>query len=159
MGTRTLYLLRHGKAEPQGSGHGDHARALIDEGRRKVAEQAAALAPPPDLVRTSSSRRTVETVAALGLSEAIPVTTEDELYVAGTQTILDLVRSTDPSIQTLLVVGHNPAISQVVGLLAHADDRSQLSNGLRPGGLAVLDVATGWEGLVPGGCRLARLHP
>ena len=117
---RTLYLLRHGDAEPKAPGGADHDRPLVPEGCRaseRVGAHVAGLAAPPTLLLSSSARRAVETLEALlpNLPGVVEVLRERELYLAGSDRILGRICEVDDRHPAVLVVGHNPG----VGRLAH----------------------------------------
>src|SRR4051794_12832240 len=79
------------------------------------------LDPVPDSLLSSNARRaeqTTEIVAReLGVS-ARNIRTDEALYLAPADEILRIVRSTGPRIPHLMIVGHNPGISEVASLLA-----------------------------------------
>ena len=77
-----LLLLRHAKSTWDDPALSDHARPINAHGRRAVAAMAAAMRGlgllPPDLVVVSSSRRTLQTMEALGPGEGAPVEVLDD---------------------------------------------------------------------------------
>lgn len=141
-GPAYLYLLRHGPALPHGTpGIEDDARPLTGKGRRKVralAQGLERLAIVPDRILTSPLPRASQT--ALLVAEALE--REDALESAPE---LD-VRATAESVRAwlasrtetrLMLVGHDPWISDLVGLLATGRPCPGLVQ-LRKGGLACL---------------------
>ncbi|GEA90207.1 SixA phosphatase family protein [Cellulomonas cellasea] len=163
---RRLVLLRHAKAEPGGV-LDDHVRTLALEGRRQAALVGASLREAglvPDVVLCSSSVRTRQTwdVArnALG-ADAGHVEVSDELYTAGARELLELVRSVDPEARTVLLVGHEPTVSQAAALLAGpgSDETAQLRvrTGVPTASYSVLETDVAWSALEPDGARLLRL--
>lgn len=152
----TLYLLRHGKAE-QGHGLPDHERGLSARGRTDVAARSALLDPLPDLVRCSSAVRATQTLELLALSEGTDVWVEDDLYATDARGLLTLLTETPDDVQTLLVIGHNPALSDATVLLARREDRRTAEQGLRSSVVAVLTFDGSWSDLRPGTARLTDL--
>ncbi|GGB96413.1 SixA phosphatase family protein [Cellulomonas carbonis] len=161
---RRLVLLRHAKAE-HGGALADELRPLSLEGRRQCAEVAAHLrsgAGLPERVLVSSAvrtRQTWELVRGALAGEPVPeVEVTDRLYDAGPGEVLDVVATVDERIRTLLVVGHEPAVSAVASYLAGAEGEAAhlgtVRAGLPTAGLAVLDVAGDWAALGPGAARL-----
>ncbi len=115
-----LVVFRHAKAQAAVHGQTDHERALADRGRRdapRVAQRLAELGWEPDEVFSSDSLRTTETLHAvqsvLGLPE--PRFTR-RLYLAPARAIGEVLRQA--SGQTVMVVGHNPGLEDLVELLA-----------------------------------------
>ena len=109
---KTLLLLRHAKA---GVGAPDRDRGLTGRGRRQSAAAGRYLAAEdllPDLVFCSDSRRTRETLDGLGLEGGAAVHLAPDLYDGHVPELLALVRGVKPaSVSRVLVIGHNPTIS------------------------------------------------
>jgi phosphohistidine phosphatase len=119
---RRLLLLRHAKAV-QDTGEGDHARALTERGRRDAARMGHTMDTRgyiPDLVLCSNSRRTTETWEQLSpeLAKAPKVEFTKGLYLAAPKNILAMVQDTADTIETLMLVGHNPGIEECAIRLA-----------------------------------------
>ncbi|WP_258726854.1 SixA phosphatase family protein [Cellulomonas sp. NS3] len=163
---RRLVLLRHAKAEPGGV-LDDHVRTLALEGRRQAGLVGASLRDAglvPDLVLCSSAVRTRQTWDlarnALG-TDAPHVEVSDELYTAGARELLELVRSVDPDARTVLLVGHEPTVSQAAALLAGpgSDETAQVRvrTGVPTASYSVLETDVAWSALEPDGARLLRL--
>ncbi|GAA1797970.1 hypothetical protein GCM10009682_19600 [Luedemannella flava] len=138
MTIRTLAILRHAKADNP-PGVADLDRPLTPRGHADATAAGAWLAAKailPDLVICSPARRTRETWhgVALGLSAAPVVIYERAVYTGDVDDLLGLVTEIDDTMPTVLLIGHNPTVSQLSAQLdpAHADD-----DGLRTCGLAV----------------------
>ena len=158
-----LMILRHAKAEKGAPGERDRDRPLNPRGRKDAPQMGAFMAHHgliPDQALVSTTRRTRETWDGLVLSPRIPVSFEDRLYESGPEAIMAVLKETDPSARTLLVVGHNPGLHEVARLLIAAGDveaRERLIEGLPTTGLAVIDFAIeDWEKLHPHSGRLER---
>jgi len=157
--TRTLVLLRHAKAaNPEGVADTD--RPLTPRGHADAAAAGAWLSQRgygPDLVVCSPARRTRETWhgIALALATGPDVRYEEDAYVASARDLLDLVADADDAVETLLVIGHNPAVSQVSALL---DPARVDPDGLRTCGLAVHRFDGSWGALGARKARLAATH-
>jgi phosphohistidine phosphatase len=116
-----LFLVRHGTAEESASG-GDPARALTDEGRSEVEEVsgaiAAAVQPPVELL--SSPYLRAEQTAEL-LRERLKIAakirpTDAMLPESDWGALCEALRELDArGTKTVVAVGHNPSISQMVG--------------------------------------------
>lgn len=159
---RRLVLLRHAKAEH--SGVADELRRLTSLGVRQAAGVGGSLRTTgllPERVLVSSAVRTQETwqhlASALSGDPEPDVISSDELYGAHVLEVVDLVTATDARVRTLLVVGHEPAMSGVAAHLAGSGSSSHLSQvrtGLSTGSYAVLEVVGPWADLEPMGARL-----
>src|SRR5579875_859222 len=122
---RQLLLLRHAKSSWDEPHLSDHARPLNVRGRQAasaVAGEMRRLGLAPHLVLVSSSRRTLQTLAALEPWGDPPprVLPLDTLYLAPAADILDALRKVPETARTVLVVGHNPGLHDLALLLAGA---------------------------------------
>lgn len=113
-----LILLRHGKAETQSWSGEDFDRRLTPRGvkdAREAGERLAELGFHADLALVSAAARTRETWEALAPTcPACAVRFEDGLYHAEAGEVLDLVRQCAGQGATILVVGHNPGLHELV---------------------------------------------
>jgi phosphohistidine phosphatase len=134
-----VYLLRHAKSSLGGPQVDDHDRPLNARGRRSAAEVGATLRRKkirPDLVLVSSAERTMETVTLLGLDAE--VSSERRLYLADAKKLLNRLRMLPDDVSTVLLVGHNPGIEQLVAALSRAEDKPL--EGMPTAALVGLDV-------------------
>jgi phosphohistidine phosphatase len=161
---RTLVLLRHAKAEPP-TGHADEQRPLSARGHSDALAAGAWLAGrlAPDLVLCSPSRRTRQTwegVAAamreVGVSGSPEVRYEPLLYDGGAEDLLAAVREVGDGVSVVLVIGHNPTLSQLAFTL---DPAARLDpGGLRTCGLTVHRIVGAWQDCAPGGGPMTVTH-
>lgn len=165
MNNRNLIVLRHAKAEPFAAT--DHDRALSPRGRADAAAAgrwAAEAGWVPDHVVASSSLRTQGTWAEF--ASAMPATTDCSidraLYSAGTDGALEIVRLAPDAARTVMLVGHNPTMEQLVHLLEDGSSDpallSNLSAGYPTAGLAVLEFSQPWHEIEWGTGRLVAFH-
>ncbi|MFG1607203.1 SixA phosphatase family protein [Actinoplanes sp. NPDC049265] len=164
---RTLVLLRHAKAEIPGD-HLDFDRRLTEKGAADADAAGAWLADEglaPDLVICSPAARTRQTWhgVAVALAQAAPsaaspeVHYENSLYEGGRTEVIDLLRRVPDEIATVLVVGHNPTMSDVSVLLRPDEEDADFA-GLKTAGLAVHETEGLWSGTEPGSMRLLKRH-
>ncbi|MER6778530.1 MULTISPECIES: histidine phosphatase family protein [unclassified Streptomyces] len=154
---RRLVILRHAKsAWPDGVP--DHDRPLGPRGLRDAPAAGRLLARSfgvPDLVLCSPARRTRETwdLAAAELDHVPPVRHDPSLYAADAQDLLDVVREVPPEVGTLLLVGHNPGLEDLVLLAAGAaagDALERVRTKFPTSAVAVLTLQGPWSHLGPG---------
>lgn len=126
-----LILLRHGDAERQSSSGEDFDRRLTSAGRREsleTGENLAHLGFTPDVALVSGAARARETWAAA--SPALPcdeVRFDDRLYLAESPVIRDAAEAAGQSARTVMVVGHNPGLQElIVTLLIEGSSAPQL---------------------------------
>jgi len=160
---RRLLLLRHAKAERSQSGGRDHDRILAKRGREDAAAIGAYLVRHkliPDQALVSTSARTRETWAlvAKAFAKPPPVEFEDTIYEAEPEAILKAVRATERTVRTLLLVGHNPGMQQLAGMLiasGNVEARQQLLEEFPTAAFAMISFAVqDWENLHANGGRL-----
>lgn len=145
-------LVRHAKTES--AADSDAVRELTERGEA----QSRALGDPVDmLVRgnvhasVSSAVRAVQTwrLAAAGVEAEVTSEQLDDLYTADADDLLTHVRATDESIDTLVVVGHNPTIADVVARLAGDGAAPQHAalrvGGYSPGTMTVFELTGTWR--------------
>ncbi|AZN29117.1 histidine phosphatase [Flaviflexus salsibiostraticola] len=115
-----LVLMRHAEAA---EGSADFTRPLTDAGRRQAKERGSQLADHRlELALVSDASRARETFEHLGL--AIPVVSYDrEIYFGSHETIIDMVRALPESAERVLIVGHEPTISQAATILGQTSPR------------------------------------
>lgn len=149
---KRLTLLRHAKAERDSPDGSDFARSLNDRGRRDAArmgEEMRALGLRFDRVLASPARRVVETVEHAG---QLAPTYELRIYEASSRQLHDLIRSTDDSVESLLMVGHNPGFEQLAAQLT--------TNGIEDfptAGMAEIELSIeNWNDVAGGSGRLVR---
>ena len=142
---KTLYLLRHAKSSWDDVDLADHDRPLAPRGRKAVKKLAAYVRTEgiaPDLVLSSTSARTRETIEPLRKALGDPeIRFLPELYGAWEETLLDIVRSAGRTTRSLLLVGHNPGIEQLAIELAGSGDaelRRRVEEKLPTGALVTL---------------------
>jgi phosphohistidine phosphatase len=162
---RTLVLLRHAKAETPGE-KPDFERDLAARGRRDAT--AAGTWPAkhglyPDMVICSPAARTRQTwhQVAVALAQAAPehaapqVRYDPGLYEGGRTEVIDALRAVPDDARTVLVVGHNPTMSDV-SVLLRPDDADPDWPGLKTAGLAVHRTDRSWADTEPGSLELVR---
>ena len=121
-----LYIARHAKSSQQHRKLADIDRPLNKRGRRDAAKMAgylAGLGVRPDWLITSDSVRTRTTAqiisAGLGLDPS-NVLTDNRLYLADADTLLDVLRQTPGDRQEVMLIGHNPGVTELVARLTGA---------------------------------------
>src|ERR1700754_2640577 len=113
-----LTLVRHGKTEPGRPGQEDWDRVLEPRAQRDAPEMARRLkrvSPKPDRVLSSPAVRAITTatimVRELNIS-AQKVQQDERLYLASPKDMLAVIRELGGRSRHLMVVGHNPGITE-----------------------------------------------
>lgn len=162
---RTLVLLRHAKSDYP-DGVVDHARPLAARGEREAVLAGAwlrsgVIGPPVQAVLCSTATRTRQTLARTGLDA--PVRYLDRLYGATPGIILEAINGVDDTVDTLLVVGHEPAMSGLALGLAGPEGTNRVAaehvTAKYPtSAMAVLKVSGSWSGLEVGTAALVTFY-
>jgi phosphohistidine phosphatase len=118
----TLYLLRHAKSSWADPSLADRDRPLAPRGRRNAAVLAAELARipiAPELVLCSPALRTRETLDAISdeLPQGAEIRFEERVYGASAEGLVDLLAGLPGAVASVLLIGHNPGIEDLAGLL------------------------------------------
>jgi phosphohistidine phosphatase len=157
-----LMLLRHAKALKSEPGQRDIDRALAPRGMTDAEKLGAflvrhSLTPTRVLVSPSARTRATWNHAALACPAAPAPEFEPRLYEATAESILGVVRETVGA-SPVLIVGHNPGLHDLAGLLIASGDvevRERLQENLPTAGLVVIDFAVdAWDQIHPRSGRL-----
>ncbi|MEI6062815.1 MAG: histidine phosphatase family protein [Bacteroidota bacterium] len=114
---KTVYIVRHGKAVPAHANVADADRLLTDTGvarTLRVAEYIAESKPIIDHIIASPAERAHTTALIIADKLGIPaikVVTDEKIFTGDDSDYLDLVRGLDDSINSVMIVGHNPVIT------------------------------------------------
>ena len=121
---KRLTLMRHADARWKDSGVSDLERPLSRRGitaAEAMARRLAELGLVPELVLVSPARRAQQTAEILARELALPVrllVREDSLYLAAPPELLRLARATGPLVQHLMIIAHNPGLTELAHELA-----------------------------------------
>lgn len=161
---KTLYIMRHAKSDQ--NGQDDHERPLNARGKQARVQMAEYLQREnliPAHILCSTARRTKETAAAL--ISALPASTQvdyvQKLYMATPGEIIAELHRLDDSIDSALIIAHNPGVHNLSLLLAstasRAEDVAALKINFPTAALAVLSLPIpSWKNLAPGCANLER---
>ncbi|MCV7301405.1 histidine phosphatase family protein [Mycobacterium barrassiae] len=164
---RTLLLLRHAKSEYP-TGASDHERPLAPRGIREAAlagDWLRAHAPTVDAVLCSTATRTRETLERTRIDA--PVKFLDRLYEATPGAVIEEINQVpkrfDFDVATLLVVGHEPTMSDLsLGLATDEGSNNaaaeRISMKFPTSAIAVLRTGETWDQLTLNSAALVTFH-
>jgi phosphohistidine phosphatase len=138
----TIYLLRHGIAEPVGPGGGDATRALTEEGRSKlraVLKTARGAGVKPDRILTSPLVRAAQTaeIAAEALGCGGKLIRTETLAPGGRpEDVWSEIRAQKDA-ESVLLSGHEPQFSQLAAFLLAAPE---LTIDFKKGALVAIEM-------------------
>ena len=116
---RYLTLFRHAKSSWDDPSLADHDRPLNQRGKQDVPRMGARMAQRkerPSLILTSTAVRARETARLLADSLGYPrefLQSDRSLYHADPGRILSIVAQQEDSFAHILVVGHNPGLTEL----------------------------------------------
>ncbi len=121
---KTVYIVRHGKAVPAHANVADADRLLTDTGVArtwKVAEYMAESKPLIDHIIASPAERAYTTALIIADKLGIPaakVVTDEILFTGDDSDAIELIEALDDSVNSVMIVGHNPVITLVANRFA-----------------------------------------
>ena len=147
-----LVVVRHAKSDWT-AGEPDRLRPLGPRGRADAPEMGrrlGALVDSVDLALVSPATRTQQTWELLssGLSRVGEVRAENRIYQAWGDDLADLVRDLPDAAATVLLLGHEPGVSELVLGLADrdaADLRRRVADKFPTCAAAVLEHPDPWR--------------
>jgi phosphohistidine phosphatase len=157
-GGKRLFLLRHAKAVPADGTFPDIARPLAPRGERdsrNMGERMLRRHEKLDLILASPSVRTRQTAEIIATALDYPrdkIAFDERLYLADPEEIAAVIAAQSASLPHLLIVGHNPGLSELATRLS-----PELAvEDLPTAGIVALDAEiTSWSEISASANRLA----
>ena len=122
---KTLYLMRHAKASWEEPGVSDTDRPLVQKGLKKtntIVDFLLKRETSIDLMISSPAVRAYETakIVAAGLNYPInKIKTDRKIYDGYYDRILDIIYGTSNDLNSVMIFGHNPTITNLANLFLH----------------------------------------
>lgn len=157
-----LHVLRHAKSSWEDPGLDDRERPLAPRGERAGAALArwiAASEVRPELVICSPAVRARATLELLLPALGDPSTlVDDGVYGASAADLLARLRELPAELDEVMLVGHEPALSSLLVLLARdGSHRRRIEQKLPTGALATLESEERWAALGSGSMEIVAL--
>ena len=121
---KTLILMRHAKSSWKDTSLPDYDRPLNKRGRRDaplMGRRLAARDSIPDLMVSSPAARAMATAEAIAGEIDYPwaeIVGDERLYGADELELLEVISRLDDQLQSVLLVGHNPGLSDLANDLS-----------------------------------------
>jgi len=121
--TKILYLVRHAKSSWEDASLSDRQRPLNQRGRRSAPDMGRRLAAQghrPDIIISSPAKRAYSTARKIAREvnyEKSAIIKDERLYFAGTGSMLELLEGLDNRHESVMIVGHNPAMTTFLNVL------------------------------------------
>jgi len=160
----TLVIMRHGKSDWNAGAADDASRPLSRRGEKASICMGSWLKKhdlAPDFILASPAVRTRETARIVARQTGFPVAgirLDESLYHAGANRHLETLRSSGAQPGTLLLVGHNPGLEELLSALCSTPPEVPDDGKLLPtAAVAVLEIAVALDSLQPGQAVLRQL--
>jgi phosphohistidine phosphatase len=120
---KTLYILRHAKSSWKFEELSDHDRPLNKRGRNDaelMGQELFSRGVKPNMIKSSSAVRALSTATLVGKEieyDADDIVVRESIYGAGPDDLLEVVQETPAEVQSLMLVGHNEAITDFANTL------------------------------------------
>lgn len=120
---KTLTILRHAKSSWKESGANDRERPLSRRGERDAPVMGTRILDAgirPSLIMSSPAVRAWATAKIVAKAISYPVEflhREESLYLADTERLLDLLAQQDNAFNNIMIVGHNPGLTEFANRL------------------------------------------
>ena len=124
MTTKTLHIVRHGKALQDYNRIEDFDRPLIEKGilnNITAAKQLRAKYACPQLIISSHAARALHTAHNFAQVMGYPhekVQVNEKFYLQGENVISDVIEKLPDEIESVMIVGHNPDVTNVASQYA-----------------------------------------
>lgn len=142
---KTLYLVRHGKAEDHNLSKGDYYRELVQKGldrSEKIASELSKLVSidKQSLVISSPASRAIQTAEIFCKQLSYSpnkIQQVESIYEAHFTDILHVINQVEEDYNQLFIFGHNPGLSNLCNYLSHSEIELATSN------VAILNLEDG----------------
>lgn len=121
---KRLTLIRHAKSSWGDKNYNDFDRPLKEQGRKdaeSIAINVLKEFTAPDAIFVSKAVRTTETVKILLENLSFPkeiLHFREDLYTFEWHNLLTFIRNIDNSLESVFLVGHNPALTELINYLS-----------------------------------------
>jgi phosphohistidine phosphatase len=140
---KTLTLVRHAKSSWDDRTLSDHDRTLNARGERDAPEMGKRIVAAgirPSMIITSPAMRAWTTAKIIAKEIGYPIEflqRENDLYLASLDTLLDVVVAQQNEVNNLMIVGHNPGLTDFANFMSPG-----LTSNLPTAGVVSVGVAT-----------------
>jgi phosphohistidine phosphatase len=157
--TKDLILMRHGKSD-WGKPVSDYLRPIKKRGFLESSRIGIWLHDQglvPQLIISSPAQRareTAESVAQQMNYSAANICWNESIYMADVSELLDAIATTPEECQSLMVVGHNPGLEDLLFYLTEEIDIPDDGKVMPTATVAVLETELDWSALEHSCCKL-----
>ena len=116
---KRLFLIRHAKSSWDDAALADQERPLNERGKRdapKIGERLARREVKPDSILSSPAVRALTTAKIIAGKldyKRKHIGVDERLYAASADDLLEIIHALDDRLQCVMIVGHNPELSEL----------------------------------------------
>lgn len=155
---KTLIIVRHAKSSWKDSTLNDIQRPLNKRGNKDAPKMGKHLAKKkiiPQAIFSSSGLRALTTARLISVEIGMKPTeimVEDNLYTFNSEQLLDEIKNISDDYEKIMVVGHNPAVTEITNILSGSD-----IDNIPTCGVAILELSVdSWKDLGKNTAKLSR---
>lgn len=121
---KILILVRHAKSSWKDTSLNDIQRPLNKRGNKdapKMGEHLAKSGIKPQVIFSSPGLRALTTARLISVkidTEPSDIIIDDDLYTFSASELIDVIKSIKDKYNNIMIVGHNPAITDAVNLIS-----------------------------------------
>jgi len=156
--TKTLIIVRHAKSSWKDSTLNDIQRPLNKRGNKDASKMGKHLDKKkiiPQAIFSSSGLRALTTARLISVEIGMKPTeiiVEDDLYTFNSEQLLDAIKTFPDDYEKIMVVGHNPAVTDITNFLSG----SEIDN-IPTCGVAILKLSVdSWKDIEKNTAKLSR---
>lgn len=153
---KTLYVVRHAKSSWNNPSLDDFDRPLNKRGKLNAPFMASLLVKKkikPELIISSPANRAISTAEYFAEAFTYPnsdIKADESLYEADSFDILNVVSQVEDYVNTIMIFGHNPGLTDFVNFISGGN-----IDNIPTSGVVCLSVKTGsWKELARGSCEM-----
>src|SRR4051812_29209603 len=123
---KTIYLVRHAKSSWENSQLADFDRPLSERGvsdAPRIGRRITEYKQVPELIYSSPAVRALTTAKIIAASIEYPeasIVTDRKVYHSDSDSLLEIIRKFTDDKQCVMLVGHNPGLTQFANALLDA---------------------------------------
>ena len=154
--SKTLFIVRHAKSSWDEAGLEDRDRPLNERGKEeapKMGKHLAGYSVKPELITSSPALRALKTAEKIAKEigfKKSDVVVDEGIYTFNGGSLMDVVKGFDDKYKSVMMVGHNPAITSFANEISNAG-----IDNIPTCGVVLLEFdARKWKDVGKGGGRL-----
>ena len=162
---KTIYLVRHAKSSWYQRVTSDFERPLSDRGIAdaiRMGDTLNSLGWKPEKILSSPAIRAKQTCEIFCDKLTIPldnINWKKDIYAAYTVTLLQLLSAQNESLKSIMLIGHNPSMEDLLLHLCHDALSHRQKNGklLTTGNVVKITLSTSWKEIAMSDATLVKI--